>query len=249
MEDIPMVFTQWTLFSGENVYNFSKMIIKQIIPIKDWAFNKVLHYNNERHKHTWFIKLFAKIFVNPTPNWFLNWWSYHGPMIKILPEPFLKLYREWVKVSPNLNNLYHQEHICYMQQIEHIYFIIQFSVPWIHKWAPKPQTNSLYGQELLDLISKTIQDYKSIPHKGIIADTSVRHMARKISNQDRDDQNEMINNYLKELKRNLLLNITHYTRSDSSMRSETSDDTHEAQSYESEWPVSEDTIKKAEDFL
>ncbi|KAG5585805.1 hypothetical protein H5410_046239, partial [Solanum commersonii] len=114
-------------FSGyntsENVYNFSKMIIKHVIDIEDWgissmtegqfslnkvmisftywnyiqAFNKVLCYNNERHKHTWFIKVCAKIFANPIPNWFLNRWSYHGPTIKILPEPFLKLYKGWVK--------------------------------------------------------------------------------------------------------------------------------------------------------
>ncbi|KAG5609426.1 hypothetical protein H5410_020707 [Solanum commersonii] len=102
---------------------------------------------------------------------------------------------------------------------------------------------------LLDLIFKTIQDYKSIPHKGIIADTSVRHMARRISNQDENDQNKMINNYLEEVKKNLLLNITHYAKSDSSIHSEISDDTHEAQSYESERPISEDTLKKAEDFL
>ncbi|KAG5580725.1 hypothetical protein H5410_051352 [Solanum commersonii] len=57
------------------------------------AFNKVLHYNNERHKHTWFIKVCAQIFANPIP----NWWSYHGPTIKILSDPFLKIYREWVK--------------------------------------------------------------------------------------------------------------------------------------------------------
>ncbi|KAG5571195.1 hypothetical protein H5410_060961 [Solanum commersonii] len=109
--------------TSENVYNFSKMIIKQIIPIEDWGissmterqfslnkvsmkftywdyiqtFNKVLHYKNERHKHTWFIKVCAKIFANSIPNWFLIWWTYHGPTIKILPEQFLKLYREWVK--------------------------------------------------------------------------------------------------------------------------------------------------------
>ncbi|KAG5599351.1 hypothetical protein H5410_030721 [Solanum commersonii] len=163
--------------TSENVYNFSKMIIKQIIHIEDWgissitgrqfnlnkvmvnftywdyiqAFNKVLCYNNERHKHTWFIKL----------------------------------YKEWVKISQDLNKLYHQEHICYFQQIEHIYFFIEFSIPWIHKWIPKvdfteeqilclyrtyynnfwdklmkkdPQTKSIYGQKLLDLITKTIQD-------------------------------------------------------------------------------------------
>ncbi|KAG5585087.1 hypothetical protein H5410_045521, partial [Solanum commersonii] len=115
-------------FSGyntsENVYNFSKMIIKQIISIEDWGislmterqfslkkfsmkftywdyiqtFNKVLHYNNERHKHTWFIKVCAKIFANPIPNWFLNWWSYHGATIKILPEIMLLLYILYLRV-------------------------------------------------------------------------------------------------------------------------------------------------------
>ncbi|KAG5630652.1 hypothetical protein H5410_002369 [Solanum commersonii] len=83
---------------NENVYNFSKMIIKQIILVEDWgistmkerqislnkvsmnftywdyihAFDKVLIYNTERHKHTWFIKDCAKIFAEPIPNWFLN---------------------------------------------------------------------------------------------------------------------------------------------------------------------------------
>ncbi|KAG5590217.1 hypothetical protein H5410_040731 [Solanum commersonii] len=101
------------------------------------AFNKVLYYNNERHKHTWFIKVCAKIFANPIPKWFLSWWSYHESTKKILPKPFLKLYKEWVKIFPDLNKLYHQEHICYFQQIEQIYFFIEFSVPWIHKWVPK----------------------------------------------------------------------------------------------------------------
>ncbi|KAG5596350.1 hypothetical protein H5410_037582 [Solanum commersonii] len=144
-------------FSGyntsENVYNFSKMIIKYIIHIEDWgissmterqfslnkvmvsftywdyvqAFNKVLCYNNERHKHTWFIKVCAKIFVNPIPNCFKTGGHNHESTIKILPEPFLKLYREYVKISPNLNKLYHQEHICYFQQIEQIYLNLLLS--------------------------------------------------------------------------------------------------------------------------
>ncbi|KAG5631085.1 hypothetical protein H5410_002802 [Solanum commersonii] len=118
--------------TSENVYNFSKMIIKHVIHIEDWgissmtkrqfSLNKVMSYIiTMRDKHTWFIKVCAKIFANPIPNWFLNWCSYHGPTIKILPELFLMLYKEWVKVSPDLNKLYHQEHICYFQQIEQIY--------------------------------------------------------------------------------------------------------------------------------
>ncbi|KAG5580753.1 hypothetical protein H5410_051380 [Solanum commersonii] len=212
-------------FSGyntsENVYNFSKMIIKHIIHIEDWgissmterqfslnkvmvsftywdyiqAFNKVLCYNNERHKHTWFIKL----------------------------------YKEWVKVSPDLNKLYHQEHICYFQQIEQIYFFIEFSVPWIHKWVPevdfteeqipfdeKRSSNKVHiwtrtaGSNYL----KPHTDYKTIPNKGIMTDdsTSVKHMARKISNHDEGEQNEMIMRYLEEVKKKILLNISHYAK-------------------------------------
>ncbi|KAG5591054.1 hypothetical protein H5410_041568 [Solanum commersonii] len=152
----------------------------------------------------------------------------------------------------------------------------EFSVPWIHKWVPKVdftqeqipclyrtyynnfwdklmkkdhQTKSIYGQELLDLITKTIHDYKSIPNKGIMTDdsTSVKHMARKISNHDEGEQNEMIMKYLEEVKKKILLNISHYAKSDSSMRSETSENMHEAQQYEEESPV--DALKKAEDFL
>ncbi|KAG5611600.1 hypothetical protein H5410_022881, partial [Solanum commersonii] len=271
-------------FSGyntkERVYNFSKMIIKQIISIEDWdyinAFSKVLYYNNEKHKHTWFIKVCAKIFVDPIPNWFLNWWSYHGPTVNILPDPFLKLYKNWVKVSPDLNDLDHSDHVCYIEQIEQIYFFIEFSIPWIHKWTPEvgfteeqisclyriyynnfwdklmkkdPMTKSLYGQELMDFISQIIQDYGTIPYKGIIADNSVKHIAKRISIQD-GNKEEMIKEYLDEIRRNLLLNIIHYEKSDTSMRSETSDDiaddAQEAQPCESAKPVIEDMLSKAE---
>ncbi|KAG5590224.1 hypothetical protein H5410_040738 [Solanum commersonii] len=159
------------------------------------AFSKVLYYNNERNKHTWFIK------------------SYHYPMVKILPDPFLKLYKNWVKVSPYLNDLYHSDHFCFMEQIEQIYFFIEFSIAWIHKWTPEvgfteeqilclyrtyynnfwdklmkkdPKTKLLYGQELLGSISQKIQDYGTIPHKGIVADNSVKHIAKRISIQDGD---------------------------------------------------------------
>ncbi|KAG5578209.1 hypothetical protein H5410_058343 [Solanum commersonii] len=77
--------------------------------------------------------------------------------------------------------------------------------------------------------------------------TSVKHMARKISNHDEGEQNEMIMKYLEEVKKKILLNVSHYAESDSSMRSETSEDMHEAQQYEEESPV--DALKKAEDFL
>uniref|UniRef100_M1DK87 Uncharacterized protein n=1 Tax=Solanum tuberosum TaxID=4113 RepID=M1DK87_SOLTU len=108
----------------------------------------------------------------------------------------------------------------------------------------------LYGQELLNFMSKRIQEYGISPKKGIIVDRSVRHIARKISVQD-GDKEAVINSYLEEVKRSLFLNITQYEKSDTSMRSETSkdaiDDIQEAQPVEA--TVSEDALKKVEDFF
>ncbi|KAG5610767.1 hypothetical protein H5410_022048 [Solanum commersonii] len=123
---------------------------------------------------------------------------------------------------------------------------------WDKLMKKDPKTKSLHEQELLDLIARNIQEYCISPHKGIITDSSVRHIARKISIQD-GNKEEMINNYLDEVRRNLLLNINQYEKSDTSMRSETSDDitkdTQEAQLGESAKPISEDMLKKAKDFL
>ncbi|KAG5620261.1 hypothetical protein H5410_005479 [Solanum commersonii] len=210
--------------TSENVYNFSKMIIKHVIHIEDWgissmterqfslnkaiinftywdyiqAFSKVLCYNNERHKHTWFIKVSEVDFTEEQ-----------------IPCLYMTYY----------NNF------------------------WDKLMKKDPQTKFIYGQELLDLITKTIKDYKSIPNKRIMTDdsTSVKHMARKISNHDEEEKDEMIMKYLEEVKKKILLNLTHYTKSYSSMRSETSEDIHEAQPYEEERPV--DTLKKADGFL
>jgi len=81
----------------------------------------------------------------------------------------------------------------------------------------------------------------------------MRHIAWKISIQD-GDKEEMINNYLDEVRKNLLLNITQYEKSNTSMRSETSDDIstediQEAQPCESNKLISEDTLQKVEEFL
>ncbi|KAG5630273.1 hypothetical protein H5410_001990 [Solanum commersonii] len=76
---------------------------------------------------------------------------------------------------------------------------------------------------------------------------SVKHMARKISNHDEEEQDEINMKYLEEVKKKILLNLTHYAKSDSSMCSQTSEDMHKAQPYEEERPV--DALKKVEDFL
>ncbi|KAG5632927.1 hypothetical protein H5410_004644 [Solanum commersonii] len=111
-----------------------------------------------------------------------------------------------------------------------------------------PMTKSLYDKELLDSISQRIQDYGTIRHKGIIANNFVKHIARRISIQD-GNKEEMIKEYLDEIRRNLLLNITHYEKSNTLMRSETSDDiaddAQEAQPCESAKPVTEDMLYKA----
>ncbi|KAG5598935.1 hypothetical protein H5410_030305 [Solanum commersonii] len=57
----------------------------------------------------------------------------------------------------------------------------------------------------------------------------------------------MILDYLEEVKKIFLSNLNHYAKSDSSMRSEATEDMYETQQIEEEKPV--DTLKKAEALL
>ncbi|KAG5599465.1 hypothetical protein H5410_030835 [Solanum commersonii] len=129
-------------FSGyntsENVYNFSKMIVKKIISIEDWE-------------------------------------------VGFTEEQILCLYRTFY------NNF------------------------WDKLIKKDPKTKTLYRQEFMDFMPKRIQKYGISPQKGVVADSSVRHIARKISIQD-GDKKAMINSYLEEVKRTLLLNITQYEK-------------------------------------
>lgn len=296
-------FQHFTSDYNENVYNFSKMTIKQIISMEDWgistmqekivsvnkvnmnytywdyiqAFHKVFCYNNEKLKHTWFLKICAKVFSQNLPNWFINWWALHGPTKKILPNNFLSLYKQWVKISPFLMNLYVQDHVPNIEHIDQMYFFIEFSVPWIHKWVPEvgytpeenipclyrkyfhnfwdklnrtdPSTGQLYGQELIDQIKNTIQAYEDAPKKGLNAGSSIKHIARRISIQDGNKQ-EMINEYLEDVKRNLMESISDFEKSDTSMKSGHSNNTTDAQSInQDDAELTESQLNKMEDFL
>jgi len=98
------------------------------------------------------------------------------------------------------------------------------------------------------LLNKEFKNIVLFLKNGIIQDISVRHIARKISIQD-GNKEEMINNYLDEVRKNILLNITQYEKSDTSMRSETSDDVADIQEAQLCEPTTEDVLEKAEDLL
>lgn len=85
-----------------------------------------------------------------------------------------------------------------------------------------PTSGKLHGQELLDQINSTIKIYQEIPQKDISAEGSVKHIARRISIQE-GNKEESINKYLAEIKRNLLIDIAEFDKSDTSMRSGQSD--------------------------
>jgi len=102
----------------------------------------------------------------------------------------------------------------------------------------------------LDSIKTKIQEYSSVSQKEKVDDSSVRHIARKISFQE-GDKEEMINDYLEEVKRNLLRSINQYEKSDTSMQSETSNDdiADDSQPIESEKILSDEALQDAEEFL
>lgn len=91
-----------------------------------------------------------------------------------------------------------------------MYFFIEFSIPWIHKWTSEvgytpienipclyrkyftnfweelnrqdPATGQLYGQELLDQITNTVKTYQNSIQ--ISTGSPIKNVARRISIQD-----------------------------------------------------------------
>lgn len=141
-----------------------------------------------------------------------------------------------------------------------MYFLfIGFSIPWIHKWIPEvgftpeekipclyqiyyynfwdkltrqdPKTGQPHGKELVDQIQPKIQNYKEIPQRKLLTENSIKHIANRISIQE-GDKDEMINEYLEEVKINLLQNLSEFDKLDTSMKSGTSNDIADAQSDE-----------------
>ena len=145
------------------VYNFSKVIIKQIISAEDWgtsplrdremihpelktsikfnyydyieAFNKAFLYENPKKKHSWFFKICPEVYKHDIPNWVYKWWLSYGPSVKILPEILKNYFNQWVEISPTIIELQHQKIL--IEGLSLCHFFIQFGIPWIWKWSPE----------------------------------------------------------------------------------------------------------------
>ena len=59
----------------------------------------------------------------------------------------------------------------------------------------------------------------------------------------------MINEYLKDVKRNLLQNLSEFDKSDTSMKSGTSNDIADIQSDDQEISLTENELDKVQEFL
>ena len=245
------------------VYNFSKVIIKQIISVEEWgispfhekefynaeikanlkynywdymdAFNKVFLYENPRHKHSWFFKVCPEVYKHDIPNWFYNWWLSYGPSVKILPELYKNLYTQWVEISPKL--IHNQQNNNLIEGMPSLHFFVEFGIPWIWKWIPqvgytnqqipclqrsfytkfwkkmlmKDDNDIMEGQETLDNIQKTIKIYQDqIDDQQIQTPSPFQQIARRIKlikGQDDISRQEIISQYLEEVKKDLLKNL------------------------------------------
>ena len=101
----------------------------------------------------------------------------------------------------------------------------------------------------MDQIHKTIQDYKSRPKSVSSTDKSIKQIARRISIHDEEEKDELIESYLREVKKNLLKNLSEFDKSDTSMKSGTSNDIAEAQSEERDFVMSTAQLDRIQEFL
>lgn len=291
-------------FSGiqKEVYNFSKIYIKKIISSEEWgiaplrerefyysnnrnpikfnywdyveAFNKVLLYENDKKKHSWFIKISSEAYEQEIPNWFLNWWKYFGTTGVILPQNFTELYSTWIDVNPKKD---------IPSDKYDLYFFMEFSIPWIWKWVPiigyteheipcikrssytkfwdkmnkrNPETRQLYCIDTINLIEKRIKWYQE--NRRLVAEKEESpHDQIKKKFSMKDSNREMfIEAYIEEIKKDLLQGFdgeTQSVKSDTSMVSasqdcqDAQDPNQEEVSIEDVFEILKGTLKKGKD--
>lgn len=281
--------------NNTNVYNFSKIIIKKIISPEEWGlstlkekeffhqqqkisvkfnywdyvegFNKVFLYQNARKKHSWFIKVCNQVYNHPKPNWFINWWKFHGPSVQILPEPLKGLYSEWSIVSPNLKN-----DLCKNACVEEMpsyHFFIEFSIPWIFKWEPivdytpknLPTLQRVYFtkfwmnmlrkdaegeytcKDTIEYIQKALKNYKDQlafrRPKSNLSPYQLVEENLKASGKINPTKEEIVEAYLAQMKEDLVRNLD-YQESDASMKTISDEDDNQFQCLAGESQQPED---------
>ena len=87
-----------------------------------------------------------------------------------------------------------------------------------------------------------------MPQKKLSAENSIKHIAKRISIQE-GEKDEMINEYLEDVKRNLLQNLSEFDKSNTSMKSGTNNDIADAQSDDQEIRLTENELDKVHEFL
>ncbi|KAL3812980.1 hypothetical protein ACJIZ3_014248 [Penstemon smallii] len=261
--------------NDQKSYTFSKIIVKKIFSYQEWglstfkekdyifseknisikfnywdyisAFDKVLYYQNTKKKHTWFIKICGEVYKSPIPNWFVNWWSYHGPSYEILPEKWKNLYSEWIDLSPLMSKLITSHKAD--ELITSMHFFIEFSIPWISKWIPMvgytehqtpclyrnsfskfwekmnkvdPSSGKLFGAETEELIQNKLLLYKTkemddTPSPFQAISGKLKMKKQELSRED------IIKAYMEEMKKDLKKNFKEFLEDDSkSSKSDTS---------------------------
>jgi hypothetical protein len=143
---------------------FSKFTIRRIISPKEWgppwtlralsesfsniktisyydyidAWTYTLFFENNNHRHTWFIRFKGFHGTEPIPHWFLQWWDRFGPDEKLFPESLKKAYDQWAANphdTPSLDKYPAMKNPPFKNIPVLLRFHIQFNlVPWIFCW-------------------------------------------------------------------------------------------------------------------
>ena len=66
------------------------------------------------------------------PTRFYNWWHKYGANLKILPEPVLKLYGNWVETHSTIHNMNNND---LFERLYPMYFFCKIEIPWIWRWS------------------------------------------------------------------------------------------------------------------
>ena len=155
-----------------------------------------------------------------------------------------------------------------------MYFYIEFSIPWIHRWSIEigydtqqipalyrtfycnfwdkllrkdPETKLPYGHDQREEIVKKIAEYEKAPKKSIlIEEKSLNYVSRRLSAHG-GNKMQMIEEYLSEVRDKLLQTVEQ--NSDISMNSTETNTEDITDAQPPEILLEEEELVKAEEFI
>ncbi|KAH1043108.1 hypothetical protein GYH30_025113 [Glycine max] len=132
------------------------------------AWTNVFWHQNNKFKHSWLI-YFKNNTVYNFPNWFLQWWTYFGPIPQLFPEEVQQGFQQFNRLFNNQESRIPAD----------LMYFSSFALSWIFSWQYSSKSKESLAQNLKEVLQLLQQEEEEESSKKDVG-----------SSKDIDDQDD-----------------------------------------------------------